>query len=492
MADEPYKQQAPRIEGGVDAIVIGASPDALAAAALLGRAGHHVVLIDTSDSRASERREFAAGYFTDGGDPFAAMLDRHVVEQLDLYRHGLSFSARRLETLVRFSDGAGLTLPADPDLAGEAVGAFSSVDRDVFTRLWQQERKTAREVADWFSGGEKPAIMDASAIAASVEGNLAGRFADSRLEDYLMAEAALHSAVSPREPFGYLTLLRRLSGEAAGLQGGVAMIEQGARGLSQALRRACQAAGVAIRQTDRASRIIVEWDRVAGVAFDDAAQIRAPMIISALGARQTFLDMVGRARLEIEFTRALDLPAPPIARARLNIALAGEPIDAAVLRDLRRRFLFAPTPLDLDYAFRAAAKGANASCGIAEIAIPSAFDPTLAPAGSATASLVLHPVSSARSDDAAWREGLAAYAAKAFRRTVGAFTVATVDIEAIDAASPPIAATIEMRELMAHGAAIEGLFFCGPEACLASGQSLAAGKRAADDARRYFRAMGDG
>ncbi len=489
---EPRKRAGPKIEGGIDAVVLGATPDGLAAAALLARAGLHVVLIETGAGRLRERREFAQGYFAADGDPLAATLDRAVIDELDLYRHGLSYSGRRLETLVRFSDGAALNFPGDPALAGEAAAALSEADAANFAAFVENERKTARSLTDWFSGGEAPALAAGlDAASSSVDGAIVGRFADSRLEDYLRAEAALGASARPAEAFTYLALLQRWAGEAAGLQGGIAAIEGGGRGLINALRRACQAASVVIRQTDRVKGVIVEWDRVAGVEFDDGAQIRAPLIVTALPARDSFLDFVGRARLDVEFTRALDLPTSAVASVRAHFAINGPISDPQIGSRLDRRFLLAPATLDLERAYRAAAEGAAAP-GVAELVFPSAFDRSLAPEGCATAALLLHPVAERPLTDDAWRTAVENAAKDALGRLApGAqLQISGFDIDEAERAAPPILAAIERRRRLTDASGLEGYFFCGPEALVGGGVSLSAGRRAGERALRYFKEGG--
>jgi phytoene dehydrogenase-like protein len=251
-------------------------------------------------------------------------------------------------------------------------------------------------------------------------------------------------------------------------------------------------AGVTIRQTDRVKAAIIEWDRVAGIEFDDGAQIRTPIIVSALPARETFLDFVGRARLDIEFTRALDIAAPNVASVRVNLAINGPVPDQHIAARLGRRFLFAPSPLEIERAYRFAAAGVEPEAAIGELVFPSAFDRTLAPEGCATATLTLHPVADRPLTDELWRRAILERAKAIFLRIVNDAEITAIDAEDSEPAAPPALVSMERRERLTGASGLEGYFFCGPEALIGGGVSLSAGRRAADKARGYFRKGGFG
>ncbi|MFN0025423.1 MAG: hypothetical protein ACKVS5_16145, partial [Parvularculaceae bacterium] len=353
-ASKSLLRPGPRIEGGLDAIVIGDAPDGLAAAGLMAKGGLSVMVIERGPPRARDRREFAPEYFCDDGDPIAGAIDPLVADALDLYRHGLSFARRRLETMVRFSDRAALILGGDPSLAHEAAGVMSEPDAAGFGAFLERALDDARRYAPWFAGSERAIAPEADDLAASLDQRLAGRFTDGRLEDYLRAEALSGASVRPTEPYGYLALPHRWSGDAAGLQAGLAAIDGGERALVAALRRACQALGVVFRQTDRIRSALVEWDRVAGLWLDDGGQIRAPVVVSALDARESYIGLVTRARLDIEFGNLAAAPPPRLASVRAHVALGGMIDDATIAGRADRRFLYAPSAPEIHQAWRLA------------------------------------------------------------------------------------------------------------------------------------------
>lgn len=480
----------PTIEGGLDAIVLGDTADGLAAAGLMAKGGLSVMLIERGPSPAArERREFAPGFFCDDGDPIAAALDPGVVEALDLYRHGLSFARRRLETLVRFSDRAALIVSGDPSLAPEAAAAMSAADADAFRDFLERAFDEARRYGPWFSGAERAIAPPAEDLSASLDQRLAGRFADVRLEDFLRAEALLRAGGRPTEPYGWMALPQRFSGDAAGLQGGLAAIDGGERALVASLRRACQSLGVAFRQTGRIAGAVVEWDRVEGLSLDDGGQIRAPVVVTAENAHESFIGLVSRARLDIEFANAAARPGPRIGSVRAHLALARAPADEIIAARPDRRFLLAPSATDLHEAWRAALEGRAAPALLAEAMIPSAIDSTLAPEGAATVSMLLHPVGVSAADDAASLKALEVAAMTSVERLApgAAVDIDAVAFEPVVPACQPIAVAVERRRIFAEMSGVDGLFFCGPEAQIGARVSLAAGRRAAERALAYAR-----
>lgn len=486
-APKALLRPGPKIEGGLDAVVVGDGPDALAAAGLMAKGGLAVMVIERGLSAARERREFAPGFFCDDGDPIAGAIDAAVADSLDLYRHGLSFARRRLETLARFSDRAALIFGGDPSQMAEAAGAMSEADADRFRDVVEGVLSDARRWNAWFTGEARAVAPEADDLTASVDQRLAGRFIDTRLEDYLRAEALLRASGRPTEPYGFLALAHRWSGDAAGLQAGLAAIAGGERALVAALRRACQALGVAFRQTERIAGAIVEWDAVAGLSLDDGGQIRAPIVVSAQGARESFLGLVTRARLDLEFANFAAAEPPRLGSVRAHVALDGAPDDAVFAARPDRRMIYAPSPAEIHIAWRTALEGSAAAPVIAEAIAPSALDASLAPQGAATIAINLHPVGLFALDDDAPRKAVEAAASATLERLIpgAAAKIAAIDFEPPVPATAPAAIAAARAAVFAQAAGVDGFFFCGPEVQPGPRLSLTAGRRAAERALLY-------
>ncbi len=504
MASEALREEAPvapapkpagMIEGGLDAIVIGATFDGLAAAALLGKAGLKTVLLAGGDASSEKGpREFAPGYFCADGERLVDGLDPELIASLDLYRCGLAFAARRLETVYYFADSGALLTDGDLYKTRDAVAAMSEDDAPAFASFSEAALEAARALRPLFEGGEAPAVSGALVdrfLHGSIEETLDGLFADDHLKEMLAAEAALRSAARPTDPFGFLALLRRWSGEAAGLQAAIAYPEGGAAGVNKAMRRAAQAAKVDFRLAVTATRALVEWDSVAGVETEGGGQIRAPIIVNALPAARAFTDMIGPSLIDIEFQASLSAPPPPLAFARVHIALEGAPGDERTRGNLARRLVYAPSRLELRRAYAAARagwpEGSAPGPMIMETIFPSAFEKGLAPEGGCVASALLHPVPYRPSPDESWFRMVEEAARATFDRLApgSAERIVAVDIAPPEPAAPPVLAAWTRARALAGASGVKGYYFCGPEAQIGSGLIGAAGRRAAQSAIRF-------
>src|SRR3954452_21363734 len=102
---------------GYDTILLGSSPNALAAAAYLAQAGQRVLVLEPSAQigGATATPEFAAGFHADLGVT-SGRIDPGIVRDLQLHEHGLNVIERDTITSLLPSQ-RGFTLPADREAA---------------------------------------------------------------------------------------------------------------------------------------------------------------------------------------------------------------------------------------------------------------------------------------------------------------------------------------------------------------------------------------
>ncbi|MCK5750384.1 MAG: NAD(P)/FAD-dependent oxidoreductase, partial [Oricola sp.] len=400
--------------------------DGLAAAAYLGKAGLRTVLVGAGAEIGGRiaTREIAPGVEGIDGEHLVTLLDPEVIAELELYRHGLEFAARRLDTTYFFESGN--VLRFDGDLAQAALLSLDNDDdREALERFMAEVLEMAaflrpafRPLA--FPGGDaspKRALEKALSGAApdmaerlrryllsSADDILRARFGDGPLRTLLSAETAFRSATPPHEPFSFLTLLRRFAGEAAGLQGAAAYPKGGAVSVIAALRRAAQSAKVDVRAATPVESILIEGDRVGGVTLLDGGQLRAPLVIAAIDADQAFLTMIGAELIDIGLQRALTARRPEIASARMQIVLKGDAQDDATRRNMMRRLVYAPSPEALAKAFNEARSGRVPEHVMVEAIFPTALDDGAGLDKRQVVSVMAHPLPFDVAPDAQRRE----------------------------------------------------------------------------------------
>ncbi|MHA7871163.1 MAG: phytoene desaturase family protein [Hyphococcus sp.] len=518
MADNTDNPPTGRIEGGIDAVVVGAGADGLAAAAYLGQGGLRTVLLEGSVEIGAEirRREFAPGAHCVDGEHLVAMLDPDAIADLDLYRHGVAYAARRLDTTYFFADGRSL------DLDGDIMNAAATLDEEVgggtaFQTFAQHVMETGAALRPAFEAARFDARPRRRGAVKAADG--AGD--EARLQDYLLSsgaavldaylpdgalktalmnEIAFRAAAAPHEAFSFMSLVRRWAGESSGLQGAIAYPKGGAVAVINALRRAVQAAKVEIRAATPVRRILIERDCVAGVELVNGGQVRAPIVVAAMDARRVFVDMIGPAGLDIEFSRTLTAYAPSIASARLHVLLKGLARDEKTRARMRRRLVYAPSADRLRRAFADARRGDVPSDLMIEAIFPEALEDDTDGDAQLILSAIAHPLPFDETPDAARKEAVK----QAILANLDAFAPEIEDrIEAADlrlpddlagtaggyaaayASKPGVLRQFARADALTAAGGIDGLYFCGPEAQIGQGLSCAAGRVAAKAALRH-------
>ncbi len=513
MVDEKEQDQnAGRIEGGIDAIVLGACADGLAAAAYLGEAGFRTILLEAGSEIGGEirQRELAPGISCVDGEHLITVLDPDTIADLDLYRHGISYAARRMDTAYFFEDGQSL------EVEGDLMNAAASIDEDIgggvrFQTFTRDAMEMAAQLRSAFGVSvRKKSRQRVLGKAVDASPDIARRLnqyllsaGDVMLDDYLpdgmlktamLSEVAFRSGAAPHEPFSFMNLIRRWAGEVSGLQAATAYPKNGSVSVVDALRRAVQAAKVEIRAASPVSKILTERDEVAGVQLANGGQIRAPIVVAAMDARRVFLDMIGPGDIDIEFQRAISAQPQNISTAQLHLVLKGFARDDKTKEHMRRRIVYAPESENLRRAFATARAGEIPTDLMIEAIFPNAIENDEGNDERQLLSLMAHPLPFDLAADAPRREAI----------------IAAI-LESVEKFAPEIEARIEFSDLRlpidlaestgAHPAAfssrsgilqqwalsdataragqIDGLYFCGPEAQIGAGISCAAGRLAA-------------
>jgi phytoene dehydrogenase-like protein len=179
-------------------------------------------------------------------------------------------------------------------------------------------------------------------------------------------------------------LLFHKMGEHDGHLGSWAFHKGGNGGFTQVLARAAEALGAEIRLDAPVAGVLTREGRTTGVVLRDGTEIQAPVVVSALDPRHTFLDLVDPRELPGDLVENVERMRFRGVSAKVNFALDGLPVFPALpdTTDHYGGFLnIGPTIEYVERAFDAAKYGWYSERPYIDAAIQSVVDPDMAPPG---------------------------------------------------------------------------------------------------------------
>lgn len=392
-----------------DAIVIGGGINGLTCAALLGKAGLRVALVEQRDTLGgcALERQVAPGFRAPTLAHRTGPLRRDVVETLRLAEHGLRFSARGVRVTGLARDGRALTIHADAAKTSAGLSTWSSRDAEAWPTFASSLARVAEVVATLFE--RTPPDVDAPGrddlwtlmrtIGAfrrlekpdawrllrwgpmAVADLVSEHFETELLRATVAADGLLGGMLGPWSAGSGLQLLLHAANESLAAAHHAEVIG-GPAAAADALAAAARRHGVDIRTGSPVARIDVADDRAIGVSLANGDELRARAVASALDPRRTFLTLCDADYLPPEFLWRIRNLRARGTLAKVNLALSSLP----EVPGLTRHALGSPVRIgpDLDYLERAydhAKYGRMSTAPWIEFTLPSVFDAALAPDG---------------------------------------------------------------------------------------------------------------
>jgi phytoene dehydrogenase-like protein len=202
------------------------------------------------------------------------------------------------------------------------------------------------------------------------------------------ASGIIGTFLGPRSPGSAYVLLHHYMGEIDGAFRAWGFQRGGTGQISEAIASAARAQGAEIRVDASVAHVLVKDGRTTGVVLENGDEIHAPVVVSSLDPRRTFLQLVDKTTLPDDLVTGVERYKFRGSSGKVNLALSGLPQftcfgndrDLAI-RAARGAVSISPSVEYLERAYDDAKYGEFSRNPYMDIVIPSMIDPGMAPPG---------------------------------------------------------------------------------------------------------------
>jgi phytoene dehydrogenase-like protein len=400
-----------------DVIVIGGGHNGLVNAAYLARAGRKVLVLERRHilGGAAVSEQIFPGFTFSVFSYVVSLLRPEIIRELELPRHGLHILPLE-STVTPLPDGDYLAGWGDADLTRQEIYRHSPRDAEAvveYGRLMVHMAKAVKPILGFIP-------PDPTSLAPSdLRGMLRlGRHLRSlgteqfhalyklltmSSADYLdewfefgplkatkSASGIIGTFLGPRSPGSAYVLLHHYMGEIDGAFRAWGFCKGGTGTVSAAIARSAREYGATLRVEAPVKQVLVKNGRARGVVLESGEEILAPVVVSGLDARRTYLEMVESKELPGELLDEVRRFKFRGSSGKVNLALSELP-DFTCMPGVgahhRGAFSISPSVDYLERAFDDARSGGFSKRPYMDIVFPSMIDPNMAPPGKHVASI---------------------------------------------------------------------------------------------------------
>ena len=384
-----------------DAIVVGGGHNGLTAAAYLARGGRSVLVLERRDRLGGactlEQPFSDQRYLVSPCAYLVGLLDRVVIDELELERHGYSVTAADPQSWSPLPGGGSFAsfLDRGRTIAYLREQGFPEAEiegwlayEDLFERCrlalrhgpggdtWQAPSPSRAEIERMLGDEELVSLVFEDSIATVLDRYVG----DERIKHAVFGQGVIGSFAGPRDPGTASIKLLHHQGDLLGLGSVWGYVRGGMGRISFAIAEAAREAGATLAAGVEVARIVPGE----GVEVESGELIRAPVVVCNADPKRLLRMLEGcdavpasyRERLE-----AWDVSSPVV---KLNLALERIPtFPAARGTGIEpQRAMVAITPgLDAAQEAADAARRGEPAIGFADLYFQSAYDDSVAPPG---------------------------------------------------------------------------------------------------------------
>src|SRR5688572_6159585 len=368
-----------------DAIIIGGGHNGLVAAAYLARAKKKVVVLERRHivGGAAVTEEIVPGFKFSVFSYVVSLLRPEIIRELDLPSHGLQILPLE-STVTPMENGDYLGSWSDPDESRQELRRHSPRDAEAmveFGRLMQHMGMAVKPILGMVP--PDPSSMSPGDLKGLLK--LGGHFRSLGAErfhalyklmtmssaDYLdewfefdtlkatkSASGIIGTFLGPRSPGSAYVLLHHYMGEIDGAFRAWGFQKGGTGAISESIASAARSFGAEVRTNAGVARVLVKDGRTTGVALDNGDELVAPVVISGLDPRRTFVDLIEPKELPEDLLASIRNYRFRGSSGKVNLALSGLPKFTCfgdntelALRAARGAFSVSPTVEYLERAY---------------------------------------------------------------------------------------------------------------------------------------------
>ena len=450
-----------------DVVVIGGGHNGLVCAAYLAGAGLKVIVLERRAvvGGAAVTEEFHPGFRNSVAAYTVSLLNPKVIADLELHRHGLRIVERPAMNFLPLPDG-GYLLTGEGRTKGE-IGKFSPADAERYDRYCAEltvvadilrdlalrappnvvkgfGRRGLRELLRAAALGNTMRKLDLEQqrllldlFTKSAAEFLSEWFETDPIKALLGFDSIVGTYASPFDPGTAYVLLHHAFGEVNGKKGAWGHAIGGMGAITQAMAKAAEARGVTIQTESEVAEILIEQNKVLGVALKDGQIVRGKALAANVNLKLLYTQFLPDHALPPEFLQRMQNFKCASGSFRMNVALSELPSFTALPGKKAQAhhgagIIIGPSLSYMDKAYRDAREHGWSREPVVEMVIPSTLDDSLAPPGAHVASLFCQHVAPELPDGRSWDDARE--------------EVADLMIETVDHYAPGFAASVVGRQ----------------------------------------------